>query len=266
MEPDISVLLSNIASQLRGPLSNLYLAAARIAPADARENDPELDARAALLDQSYYQLIRLVNNLAAAQDLDSSAPYVLHDGDIVALAAGVFERMVSLATLRGLKSRFLCPVEKHICAFHAGMVEQLLLQLLSNAFKFTPPGGTITLEVGLSHGQVLLAVEDTGPGIPKEQQFTLFSRWRCESDFSLPPHGSGLGLAICRRIAEGHGGTLELDPTARGCRFIFSLPDRKMGRVEISDVSFDRSGGFNPTLLALSDALPPQAFLLRSQE
>lgn len=68
-------LFSNIAAQLRGALSNLHLAAAQLVPASQREQDPELDARAALLDQSYYQLLRLVNNLsAAAQYLGSDAP------------------------------------------------------------------------------------------------------------------------------------------------------------------------------------------------
>lgn len=273
MEPDSSVLLSNIASQLRGDLSNLYIAASRLAPADAREQDPALDEKAALLDQSYYQLLRLVNELAAAQELESTAPFTLFDEDIVGLAASVFERIASLAADQGLKTRFLCPMETHTCAFHEKMVEQLLFQLLSNAFKFTPPGGLITLELRLSRGQVLLAVEDTGPGISKEEQFTLFSRWRCEGSLTPPPHGAGLGLALCRRIALGHNGTLELDPTvSKGSRFVFALPDRTVGRPRLHDGRadqskgfYDQSGGFNETLLAMADALPTKAFLSRNQ-
>ena len=87
MEPDHrqqAFLFSNIASQLRGALSNLHLAAAQLVPAQAREQDPELDAKAALLDQSYYQLLRLVNNLsAAAVYLGSDKPLPLQDRDIV---------------------------------------------------------------------------------------------------------------------------------------------------------------------------------------
>ena len=69
MEPDqnpLASLFPNISAQLRSALSNLHLAAAQLAPASAREQDPALDARAALLDQSYYQMLRLVSSLSAA--------------------------------------------------------------------------------------------------------------------------------------------------------------------------------------------------------
>ena len=71
MDLDLS-LLPQAAAQMRGALSNLYFAAARLAPASAREQDPELDAKAALVDQSYYRLIRLVNNLSATRYLNGA--------------------------------------------------------------------------------------------------------------------------------------------------------------------------------------------------
>ena len=79
----LEALLPNIAAQMRCALSNLHLAAAQLVPAAQREQDPDLDARAALLDQSYYQLLRLAGNLSAAAMLQSDAPLSLQDGDIV---------------------------------------------------------------------------------------------------------------------------------------------------------------------------------------
>ena len=64
---DISAVFPNIAIQLRSALANMHLAAAQLAPAAEREKDPELDAKAALLDQSYYRMLRLVNNLNVAE-------------------------------------------------------------------------------------------------------------------------------------------------------------------------------------------------------
>lgn len=79
-----ALLFANIAAQLRGALSNLRLAASQLVPPAQREQDPELDARAALLDQSYYQLLRLVNDLSAAsQYLGGGQPLPLQDRDIV---------------------------------------------------------------------------------------------------------------------------------------------------------------------------------------
>ena len=71
---DFSVVFPNIAAQLRSVLGNLHLAAAQLAPAIRREGDPALDSTASLLDQSYYRLLRLVNNLTAAGELGQDAP------------------------------------------------------------------------------------------------------------------------------------------------------------------------------------------------
>ena len=75
--PNLAALFPSVAAQLRIALSNLHLAAAQLAPADAREKDPQLDARAAILDQSYYQLLRLVNSLSAAAYLQNDDPLPL---------------------------------------------------------------------------------------------------------------------------------------------------------------------------------------------
>ena len=76
----------------------------------------------------------------------------------------------------------------------------------------------------------------------------------------------GLGLSLCRRIAEGHGGTIMAESVVgKGSRFTLSIPDRKTGSGGVSDIALDYSGGFNRTLLALADALPAKAFLLRNE-
>lgn len=270
MEPDEhqqAFLFSNIAAQLRGALSNLHLAAAQLVPAAQREQDPELDARAALLDQSYYQLLRLVNNLsAAAQYLGGSKPLPLQDRDIVETVRELCAQTEGPAALLGLELRFICPKTQHICAFHQPGLELLLHQLLSNALKFTPSGGTVTVELKFQAKRVLLSVEDTGCGIPPEHVEALFDRYLHGDPLSPAPQGLGLGLPLCRRIAEGHGGTIMAQSVVgKGSRFILSIPDRQTGNSGVSDIARDYSGGFNRTLLALADALPARAFLLRNE-
>jgi len=263
MDLDLS-LLPQAAAQMRGALSSLYFAAARLAPAAERERDPELDAKAALVDQSYYRLLRLVNDLSAVRYLDE-APLPLRDRDIVDFVAELFAKAASLAPLRGLETRLVCAADHHICAFCPDALEQLLYQLLSNAFKFTPAGGLVTVELRLSGGRVLLSVEDTGPGIDPDRLEALFDSYHQAERPAPPPQGLGLGLAICRGIAQGHGGTIMAESeVGRGSRFTFSMPDRLCGTT-LSDVLFDYSGGFNRTLMALSDALPPEAFGIRNR-
>lgn len=262
MDLDLS-LLPQAAAQMRGALSNLYFAAARLAPAAAREQDPELDAKAALVDQSYYRLIRLVNNLSATRYL-SEEPLPLRDRDIVEFVAELFAKAVSLAPFRGLETRLICAAESHVCAFCPDALEQLLYQLLSNAFKFTPPGGLITVELRLTGGRVFLSVEDTGPGIDPERLETLFDSYHQAEQPAPPPQGLGLGLALCRGIAQGHGGTMTAESRrGKGSRFTFSMPDRLSGAA-LSDVRFDYGGGFNRSLMALAESMPPEAFGIRN--
>ena len=264
---DFSALFPNIAAQLRSAMGNLHLAAAQLVPAAAREQDPELDARAALLDQSYYQLLRLVNNLTAAGALAQPEQLPLRDQDLVEAARALTFSAQSLAELLGIQVDFRCSEERHVCAFHLRSVEQLLYQLLSNALKFTPAGGAVTVELKFSGRWALLSVSDTGCGIEESELPRLFSRYLQEDLQAPQPHGLGLGLAICQHIAESHGGTMMAESRpGQGARFTFSLPDRRCGNVDVSDVRFDYSGGFNPTLLALADALPPRAFALRQQD
>lgn len=268
MEPEqtnLAALFPAIAAQMRGALSNLHLAAAQLAPESAREQDPRLDARAAVLDRSYYQLLRLVNTLSSAARLSSGLPLSLEDRDIVELVSEICQRAGALAPLLDLELRFSCPMEHHLCALAPDALEQLLYHLLSNAFKFTPAGGTVTVELRRSQGRILLRVSDTGCGISEERLASLFAPPQQPDRPAPPPHGVGLGLSLCRRIAEAHGGTLMAESRpGKGSRFTLSLPDRQSGQ-QVQDIRFDYSGGFNRTLLALADALPARAFSIRSQ-
>lgn len=262
MDLDLS-LLPQAAAQMRGALSSLYFAATRLAPASARERDRELDAKAALVDQSYYRLIRMVNNLSAVRYLNDE-PLPMRDRDIVDFVAELFAKTASLAALRGLETRLICAADSHICAFCPDALEQLLYQLLSNAFKFTPAGGLITVELRLAGGRVFLAVEDTGSGIAPERLETLFDSYHQAEEPAPPPQGLGLGLALCRGIAQGHSGILTAESRqGKGSRFTFSMPDRLSGTT-LAESRFDYSGGFNHALMALSDAMPPKAFEIRN--
>ncbi|MDY3281221.1 sensor histidine kinase [Dysosmobacter sp.] len=261
-------LLARTAAQLRSAMEGIPAAAAALAPPEDRDGDPALDARAALLDQGCYRLGRLAANLTMAARLQGGSPLYPADRDIVALTEQVCRRCVSLGALLELNVTFRCTLPAHVCAVDRDSYEHLLLQLLSNAFKFTPAGGSVTVELRRASGRVLLSVWDTGSGIPAELLPTLFTHClRQEGPSALPPHGLGLGLLLCRRIAQAHGGSMVAETRpGEGSTVTLSLPDRQVGRPPEADLPADGAGGFNPTLLGLADALPPAAFLLREEE
>ena len=268
MEPDLEILsqmFPKLSSQLRLALHQLQLAAAQLVPAAQREKDPELDARAAVLDQSYYRILRLVNELSATAWFSQEKKARLKNVDLVELVQQIFASAESLAQLTGHDLHLICPKDTLLCAVDRGALEQVLYHLLSNALKFTPAGGHVTLEVQFASREVRILVSDTGCGIPQELLRTLFSRCLTEEDLPVPPHGAGLGLMLCRRIAQVHGGTLTaVSKVGKGSIFTLTLPVHLVNQIGISDVPFAYEGGFNPALLNLADALPAAAFRIRS--
>ena len=259
----LAQVLPALSTQMRYALGNLYLAAVSLVPAERRESDPRLDAQAAVLDQSFYQLLRIANNLTSAAQLSESDTISLRDYDIVELVGRVCEQCHQLARQMGIALVFSCRKEMHICACNRDGMEQLLFQLLSNALKFTPKGGRVTVELAFADNQVRLSVSDTGCGIESEQLADLFTACT-QNDMPRISQGVGLGLAICSRIVRRHGGTILLE-SKQGTRVTVAIPDRQCGTAVLKDVPVDYSGGFNRVLLGLADALPSSAFCIRQQ-
>jgi len=105
-------------------------------------------------------------------------------------------------------------------------ITQVLVNLLGNAHKFTQEGGEIRLDCDLREGEVVLSVQDNGPGIRLEDQWKIFDKCTQISRKAGPgKNGTGLGLAICKRILEMHGGGIRVESEpGKGAKFSFSLP------------------------------------------
>ena len=107
-----AALLPNIANQMRSLLSNLYLAASQVIPPEQREQDPALDAKAAILEQSFFRLLRLVNSMSAAEYLSDSQTLSLRDADLVKLVSEVCESSADLAEQLGIQLKFVCAMDR----------------------------------------------------------------------------------------------------------------------------------------------------------
>jgi two-component system phosphate regulon sensor histidine kinase PhoR len=106
-------------------------------------------------------------------------------------------------------------------------IEQVMLNLVHNAIKFTPPDGTITVRAYQRKNNVVVEVQDTGVGIPPEEQSRLFERFY-KSDKARRSEGTGLGLAIAKNIVLSHGGQISVESTpGEGATFTFTLPLRR---------------------------------------
>lgn len=268
-EKDIRLLaevLPNVSAQLRSSMVNLFAAANRITPPEAREKDPVLDRNAAYLTMSCHQMLRLVGNLSAMSSLVENSRFLLRSGDIVGFCRELCTRAETLFSLRGVTLRFSSDQALCTVAFNRSMLERALLNLLSNALKFTPEGGTVTLHVACGERFIRISVTDTGCGIAADRLDRLFDRYLDTGRLDPAPHGLGVGLALCCRIARGHGGTLTAESSeGKGSTFTFSLPNERAKGFELHEPRFDYAGGFDHVLMELSDALPYTAFLRNPQ-
>ena len=261
----INDVLGQVAYQMKETMTSMYAALQRIAPAPARDADGELDDNAAILTRNFYRLRRLAANLEEAADLDAPSLPLRSTDDIVGLCRTVTERAVQSAEMLGLQLTFRSERASHIIAMDAERVERLVLNLLSNAFKFTKPGGRVVLEVCITPRYVEIRVTDTGCGISEEHLSELFDRYRRMGFPVGTEQGLGLGLPISRKIAADHGGSLVvLSQEGKGTTVVATLENKKTAVVGLNTyIAGDYSGGFNRTLLELSDALPREAFKAR---
>lgn len=214
-------LLSALSHDLRTPLAVLY------GLSQTLETLPGLPAQARELSLTLQQQSRrvgaMVNNLLDMARLESGSLQLNRQWQPLEEVIGTSLQILgdSLAQHR-LQMRL--PPGLPLLNLDAALMERVLCNLLENAVKYTPPGSQITLAAVTEPDQVVLSVEDDGPGLPagrEEQLFNKFSRGEKES--STP--GVGLGLAICRAIVETHGGRIWAERSALGgAAFKIALP------------------------------------------
>ena len=146
--------------------------------------------------------------------------------DLCRFAADTVRDLAPLASDRGLDLSVSAPAKAiHVFA-DAGRLQQVVHNLLENALRYTEAGGRIVVRVEAAPGEALLAVSDTGVGIPEGDQPYVFERFfRSKASRQVNPGGSGLGLSIVRWIVEAHKGRVTVESVpGKGSTFTVRLP------------------------------------------
>ncbi len=185
------------------------------------------------LNQQVDRLIRLSNDLLFMTRLDHQMERTQPEAiELNILLAILRDQVRPLAESKAQTLAEVLPPNLAIYG-HMDLLIRLFLNLLDNAIKYTPQGGTITLRAEKQPSQVCVSISDTGPGIAPEHLPHLFERfYRGESDRARyangQPGGAGLGLAIAQEIAHAHGGSLTVRSTpGQGSTFVVCLPLEK---------------------------------------
>lgn len=217
---------ADASHELRHPLTAIRAVIGSIREGGLIPQGSEVLAeKVGLIDQAATQMGKLVEDLLLLARLDRSVPDRSHW--VVFDVVELIEDLVRLndERARRLDMQFVLELSSEaLVRGEVGRLSQLLSNLLANALQFNPPGGLIWIGVANQSRQLLIWVEDQGPGIPKDQRDQVFQRfWQASS--SRTASNSGLGLAIARSIAKAHGGSL-MAQTGRdgGCRMELVVP------------------------------------------
>jgi two-component system sensor histidine kinase KdpD len=221
-----SALLTSISHDLATPLASILGAATSL-----QSYDTLYDAAArrelvgTILDEGE-RLHRFVRNLLDMTRLESGA--LVLDRDMVDIGEAIgaaIERCGRMLAQHRIELD-IAP-DLPMLDLDAVLLEQVLVNLLDNASKYTPAGSTVTLSAARQDGGVVLAVRDEGPGIPEAELERIFSKFFRADVGDRKPPGTGLGLAVCRGFVEALGGTIDVAnrPDRSGAVFTLTFPE-----------------------------------------
>ncbi|TVP42574.1 MAG: response regulator [Gemmatimonadales bacterium] len=173
------------------------------------------------------RLLRLVNQILDVARLEAGQMKLrARHQDLAGFARGVAAAFAPVAERKGIDFEVVDANGPVLVWFDADAMEKVLGNLLSNAFKFTPDGGRITLEVEASAGEARLRVRDSGPGIAPEHVPHVFDRFfQVDETTTRSQPGTGIGLALAKELSELHGGTIAVENgEVAGACFTVTLP------------------------------------------
>jgi signal transduction histidine kinase len=218
-------LISMIYHDLRSPLSNIVSSLDVFDAMLPKDGDPAFRSLLNIALRSTERIQRLTNSLLDMSRLESGQPVVNRvSASPVTLAVDAIDAVSPVADTKNQVINLKLPGDSPTLLIDADMIRRVLINLLENAVKYSPPDGEITFGAEFDEQQSKIWIQDSGPGISAAEQefiFDKFTRLNPEGD----QKGFGLGLAYCRLAIEGHGGQIwvESEPN-QGSRFTFTLP------------------------------------------
>ncbi len=222
---------SNLSHELRTPINVVFgtLQILELTMDNVTEdsNTNKASRHLKILRQNCYRLMRLVNNLIDITKIDAGFfEMSLQNCNIVNVVEDIALSVAEYIENKSLSLIFDTDVEEKVLACDPNQIERILLNLLSNSVKFTEPGGQIMVELKEKEESILLNVEDTGIGIPKDKLNIIFDRFR-QVDKSLTRNheGSGIGLSIVKSLVDMNGGKIDVkSKEGIGTKFTVELP------------------------------------------
>ncbi len=229
-----SDFVAKASHELRTPLSALRAYAEMLADGEVSDEVQRAEFARIILSEST-RLSELVDRMLDIGRIESGMARACHESvDFAVLAGECVNEQQSEAARRRITLRMARASSGSHASADRALMKQVVLNLLSNALKYTPDGGAVTVEVDVDNlaRAVVVSVRDNGLGIPKHALPRLFGKFYRVENHERVAKGTGLGLNLCRNIVEAlHGGQIGVESEAdNGSRFWFAIPIEQAGR------------------------------------
>ncbi|NUP11380.1 MAG: HAMP domain-containing histidine kinase [Polyangiaceae bacterium] len=216
--------IGGVAHDVRNPLSALKMSLALLRPGQAAPSDEQLRRFAAIADRQLTQLERMIGDFLDIERIEVGKLELKtekHDGvRIVREVADLFE-----GTSPKHRLKLSAPSEPIPVECDALRVQQVLINLVSNAIKYSPGGGDVDIRVNTSDGEMVVSVTDSGVGISETDQVSMFEPFRRVGLSKGTVPGVGLGLYVVKKLVEAHDGRIDVQSTpGTGSTFTVRLP------------------------------------------
>lgn len=220
---------SNISHELRTPLNMIFSTMQILSlNIDRDELDSDkLNRHINRVNQNAYRLLRLVDNIIDITKIDSGFKSLnLQNRNIVEVVENITLSTVDYVKSKSREIIFDTETEEKVLAFDSEQMERIILNLISNAVKFTKPNDKIEVNIYDRDERVLISVKDTGIGISQEKQEIIFERFRQADPLYIRENeGSGIGLSLVKSLVEMHGGSISvISKCGEGTEFVIEIP------------------------------------------
>lgn len=225
-----SEYIANMSHELRTPI-NVMLGAIQLfelyVKGDMLSNKEKMVKHMASMKQNCLRILRLVNNLIESTKIDAGFMQMeLKNHNIVNVVEEITLSTSEFVKLKNIELIFDCDFEEIIIACDVDMIERIILNILSNAVKFTRQNGYIHVNVTSNGEKIIISIKDNGIGIPEDKLLMIFERYKqVNKSFTREQEGSGIGLSLTKSLVEMHGGNITAKSIlGKGSEFIIEFP------------------------------------------
>ena len=219
--------VSTVSHELRTPLTSIRGSLGLVIGGTCGEVSEKMRPLLEIAANNSDRLVRLINDILDIEKIESgSMKFDLHPQPIGPIIAQSLQTAAGYAQQYDVRFELTRPVPDAEVMIDGDRMIQVMLNLLSNAAKFSPRGSTVEVDAGIDDEQLCVSVSDRGEGIPDEFKGRIFQKFaQADGSDSRRKGGTGLGLSICKAILDKHRGQIGFEShSGKGTRFFFQLP------------------------------------------